>query len=148
MTHLSYSRRALPSHRCAVAIAAVGLLAFASACGSESASTPESASPPGSPPSTPASPTAASTHQSHGDSLPTQARQTFQGTGTVTKIDAINPSIELDHDPIAGHMPAMRMEWFLSDAELLDSISVGDRVAFTLELNGARESIIALEIER
>lgn len=63
-----------------------------------------------------------------------------KGSGTVTAIDKSAGSITLDHGPIPeAQWPAMTMA-FKAKPELLDSVKVGDKVAFDLALkDGAGE---------
>ena len=50
----------------------------------------------------------------------------YKGKGKVTKINSQAPSVELDHEDIPGLMPAMLMEFYVTDKSLLDNIKVGD----------------------
>src|SRR5688500_5676285 len=56
----------------------------------------------------------------------------YPGKGKVTKINLELGSVEMDHEEIVGVMPAMRMEFFVSDKKLLDGLNIGDSVDFTL----------------
>ncbi len=58
---------------------------------------------------------------------------TYQSVGVVKSTNNSRPSIELDHEEIKGLMPAMTMEFYVSDKSLLRDIKPGDRVAFTIE---------------
>jgi Cu/Ag efflux protein CusF len=60
---------------------------------------------------------------------------TYHGVGVVKaiKIDAKQPSIEIDHEDIPDLMPAMAMEFFVRDRLLLNGITPGDRIDFTME---------------
>ena len=66
---------------------------------------------------------------------PAAAVQTtaYQSVGVVKSTNNSRPSIELDHEEIKGLMPAMTMEFYVSDKSLLRGIKPGDRVAFTIE---------------
>ncbi|NOT46469.1 MAG: copper-binding protein [Acidobacteria bacterium] len=64
--------------------------------------------------------------------------------GTITKINTALGSVEMDHEEIAGIMPAMRMEFYVLDKGLLDRVSVGDRVDFTLRYKNGTETITAI----
>jgi Cu/Ag efflux protein CusF len=53
----------------------------------------------------------------------------------------VNPkarSIEIDHQDIEGLMPAMQMEFPVTDPSILNGIAVNDRIDFTIE-NAAGE---------
>src|SRR3546814_7871614 len=63
-----------------------------------------------------------------------------KGTGTVTAIDKAAGTITLDHGPIPeANWPAMTMA-FTAKQALLETVKVGDKVAFDLALkDGAGE---------
>lgn len=42
-------------------------------------------------------------------------------------------------------MPAMQMEFYVSDKKMLDGLKVGDAADFTLEDNAGAEQIISLK---
>ena len=68
---------------------------------------------------------------------PAAAVQTnsYNGTGTVKAVypNQKAPAIEIDHGDIEGLMPAMQMEFPVSDAKLLNGLAVNDRIDFTIE---------------
>lgn len=72
-------------------------------------------------------------------------RQLFYGTGIVRGTNPKFPSVELDHDEIKGLMPAMQMEFYVSDQSLLQGLKPGMKVDFTLEDKGGAEMIIAIK---
>jgi Cu/Ag efflux protein CusF len=57
----------------------------------------------------------------------------YPAVGVVKAINAAAPAIEIDHEDIEGLMPAMQMEFDVSDAALLKGIAVNDRIDFTVE---------------
>lgn len=71
--------------------------------------------------------------------------KTVKGSGTVTAIDAAAGKISLAHEPIpeAG-WPAMTMA-FDAKPEVLTGVTVGDKVAFDLELKGGAGEVKAVE---
>ncbi|MES2443419.1 MAG: copper-binding protein [Pseudomonadota bacterium] len=70
--------------------------------------------------------------------------KTGKGTGTVTAIDKAAGKITLDHGPIPEvGWPAMTMAFKASPA-LLDSVAVGDKVAFDLALTGNAGEVTAI----
>lgn len=71
--------------------------------------------------------------------------KTFDGTGAITKINLEIGSVELDHEEIKGAMPAMRMEFYVSDKKMLDNLKVGDKADFVLEDNAGAERIISIK---
>lgn len=67
-----------------------------------------------------------------------------KGTGTVTAIDKAAGKITLDHGPIPEvGWRAMTMAFTASPA-LLDSVAVGDKVAFDLTLKGNAGEVTAI----
>lgn len=71
--------------------------------------------------------------------------KTGNGRGVVTKINLELGSVELNHEEIKGMMPAMRMEFYVSDKKMLDNLKIGDKVDFILEDNAGAERIISIE---
>lgn len=67
-----------------------------------------------------------------------------QGTGFITKINLEIGSVELKHEEIQGMMPAMQMEFYVSDKKELETLKIGDKVLFTLEDNQGAERIIKI----
>ena len=65
------------------------------------------------------------------------AVNTYKGVGVVKHINLKPPEIEIDHGDIEGLMPAMQMEFPVTDGTLLKGLAVNDRVDFTIvEKNG------------
>jgi Cu/Ag efflux protein CusF len=62
----------------------------------------------------------------------------YQGVGVVKSLNPKAPAIQIDHGDIEGLMPAMQMEFPVTDANLLNGIAVNDRIDFTVE-NGPSE---------
>jgi Cu/Ag efflux protein CusF len=61
------------------------------------------------------------------------ATRTYPGVGTVKALDPKAPSIEIAHGDIEGLMPAMQMEFDVSDAALLEGLKINDQIDFTIE---------------
>ena len=61
------------------------------------------------------------------------AVNTYKGVGVVKHINLKPPAIEIDHGDIEGLMPAMQMEFPVTDPSLLNGIAVNDRIDFTIE---------------
>lgn len=61
------------------------------------------------------------------------AVNTYKGVGVVKSINLKNPAIEIDHGDIEGLMPAMQMEFPVTDPNLLNGIAVNDHIDFTIE---------------
>ena len=79
--------------------------------------------------------------------LPThlQAQPRFEGEGRVVAVDEAKPAVTLDHGPIPGLMPAMRMEFPVQQIELLRGLTVGAAVRFTLEPRGPQWVVASIE---
>ena len=96
---------------------AVSCLAVTFACACGNGNTPKSASTP-----TPAT----------GPAAAVQTNQ-YTGEGVVKALNPKAPSIEIDHGDIGTLMPAMQMEFPVTDARLLNGLAVNDRIDFTVE---------------
>ena len=57
-------------------------------------------------------------------------------TGTVVAVNPGKKTVTLDHEDIPGLMKAMRMEFGVADANLLDGLTAGDAVAGRLAVRG------------
>ena len=68
----------------------------------------------------------------------------YQGRGKIARIDVKGGSVELDHEAIAGAVPAMKKEYFVSDRAMLNGLKLGDEVNFTLRYNNGQETIEAI----
>lgn len=76
--------------------------------------------------------------------MATPAATTAKGTGTVTAIDKAAGTITLDHGPIPeANWPAMTMG-FKAAPGMLDSVQVGDKVAFDLKIDGGSGEVTAI----
>lgn len=66
---------------------------------------------------------------------PAAAVQTnqYKAEGVVKAINPKGPAIEIDHGDVEGLMPAMQMEFPVTDANLLNGLAVNDRIDFTIE---------------
>jgi len=69
----------------------------------------------------------------------------YPGKGIVTKINLELGSVGLDHEEIKGVMPAMQMEFYVSDKKLLDGLKVGDKVDFVLRYKDSTETIVNIK---
>ena len=68
----------------------------------------------------------------------------YKGVGVVKGMDPNLPTIELDHEDIKGLMPAMQMQFHVKDKALLNGLTVGDRIEFTVENGVGGLRVIAL----
>ncbi|HSU26707.1 MAG TPA: copper-binding protein [Pyrinomonadaceae bacterium] len=68
----------------------------------------------------------------------------YQGRGKITRIDVKGGSVELDHEAIAGAVPAMTKEYFVIDKAMLNGLKLGDEVNFTLRYNNGQEIITVI----
>jgi protein SCO1/2 len=68
-----------------------------------------------------------------------------EGVGVVVDVQPELRQIHLDHEEIAGLMPAMKMNLDVADPALLSGVARGDRVRFQLSVDGSSYRIVALE---
>ena len=73
------------------------------------------------------------------------AANTYKGVGVVKHINLKPPAIEIDHGDIEGLMPAMQMEFPVTDASLLNGIAVNDHIDFTIEAAKGEMKVIAIK---
>lgn len=69
----------------------------------------------------------------------------YDGKGVVTKLNLQQGSIEMNHEEIKDVMPAMQMEFFVSDKKILDGVKVGDRIDFVLRYKDHTETIVGIK---
>ena len=111
------------------------LLSVCASCGQSGVNNTATTSTPRPSPTTTATPNVTSPQVSakNGD---------YDGKGVVTKIDMKLGSVEMDHEEIPGIMPPMRMEFFVSDKKMLESLQLGDKVDFVLRYKDGSETIV------
>lgn len=68
----------------------------------------------------------------------------YPSKGAITKIINELGSVELKHEEIKDVIPAMQMEFFVSDKSLLKGLRIGNDVNFTLRYNNGQETIVSL----
>jgi Cu/Ag efflux protein CusF len=102
-------------------------LSFVWACGKESPPNATSTS-------TPAS----------GPAAAVQTNQ-YKGEGVVKALNPKAPSIEIDHGDLGPLMPAMQMEFPVTDANLLNGLAVNDRIDFTVENAPEGMKVVAIK---
>ena len=80
---------------------------------------------------------------------PAAAVQTnsYHGTGVVKAVytNPKAPAIEIDHGDIDGLMPAMQMEFPVTDPHLLDGIAVNDHIDFTIDAAAGQMKVSAIK---
>jgi protein SCO1/2 len=65
--------------------------------------------------------------------------------GRVVEVDAGKSAVTLDHDDIPGLMKAMKMQFSVKDATMLEGIKTGDEVQGRLHKGAAGYVIMRLE---
>ena len=72
---------------------------------------------------------------------------TYHGIGVVKALytNPKAPAIEIDHGDIDGLMPAMQMEFPVTDRNLLNGIAVNDRIDFTIETAAGQMKVSAIK---
>jgi thiol-disulfide isomerase/thioredoxin/Cu/Ag efflux protein CusF len=73
------------------------------------------------------------------------AQPRFEGEGRVVTVDETQGTVPLDHGPIPGLMPAMRMAFPVQQVERLQGLQVGAVVQFSLQARGPEWVIVTLE---
>ena len=73
------------------------------------------------------------------------AQPHFEGEGRVVAVDETQGTVTLDHGPISGLMPAMRMAFPLQQVEWLQGLQVGAVVRFSLQARGPEWVIATIE---
>jgi Cu(I)/Ag(I) efflux system protein CusF len=73
------------------------------------------------------------------------ATNRYEGVGVVKGIYTKGPAIEIDHQDINGLMPAMQMEFPVTDPNLLNGIAVNDRIDFTIEAAKGQMKVVAIK---
>lgn len=75
---------------------------------------------------------------------PTPKNGDYAGKGVVTKINMELGSVEFNHEAIKDLMPAMTMEFFVSDKKMLEGLKVGDKVDFVIRYKDRNETIVKI----
>jgi Cu/Ag efflux protein CusF len=73
------------------------------------------------------------------------ATNSYKGVGVVKSINLKDRAIEIDHGDIEGLMPAMQMEFPVTDASLLNGIAVNDNIDFTIEAAKGEMKVTAIK---
>jgi protein SCO1 len=80
---------------------------------------------------------------------PAAAVQTnsYHGAGVVKHVytNPKAPAVEIDHGEIDGLMPAMQMEFPVTDPHLLDGIAVNDHIDFTIDAAAGQMKVSAIK---
>jgi peroxiredoxin/Cu/Ag efflux protein CusF len=76
---------------------------------------------------------------------PAAAEPRADGEGAVVGVDRSSATITLDHGPIRGVMPAMRMAFRVERPDLIGGVQPGDVVRFTLQSRGPEWVIVAIQ---
>jgi Cu/Ag efflux protein CusF len=69
----------------------------------------------------------------------------YNGKGVVTKLNLDLGSVEINHEEIKDMMPAMQMEFFVSDKKLLNGLNVGDKINFVVRYKHPTETIVDIK---
>ncbi len=77
--------------------------------------------------------------------VPVYAQPRFEGEGRVVAVDETQGTVTLDHGPILGLMPAMRMAFPVQQVERLQGLQVGAVVRFALQARGPAWVITTIE---
>jgi protein SCO1/2 len=73
------------------------------------------------------------------------ATRTYDVRGSVVAIAPDRLTVSLDHEEIPGLMAAMKMDYQVEDARMLEGLKAGDRVAGRLQDRDGAYLIVSLE---
>jgi Cu/Ag efflux protein CusF len=82
----------------------------------------------------------------HGQSQQSAVGAVHHGVGVVDSIDKEMGMVQINHEEIKDYMPPMSMPYPVKDKSLLDKVSPGDRVEFSLE--GTTKGDVVSEIKK
>ena len=71
--------------------------------------------------------------------------KSYPGVGVVRLMNLEEGWLEIEHEEIKGLMPAMLMEWSVTDRAMLKAVQVGDKVNFVVEDNNGTQVVIELK---
>lgn len=77
-------------------------------------------------------------------SSPKDAPKLYDVKGTVVSLDRDKKAVTLDHEDIPGLMKAMKMEFAVDDAKVLDGLTAGDAVTGKLKADGGNYVVTSL----
>jgi protein SCO1 len=69
----------------------------------------------------------------------------YKAVGIVKGLNPKLPAIEIDHEDISGLMPAMQMEFPVTDVALLNGLAINDRIDFTVESGAGEMKVTAIK---
>ena len=69
----------------------------------------------------------------------------YKAVGIVKGLNPKLPAIEIDHEDISGLMPAMQMEFPVTDVALLNGLAVNDRIDFSVESGASEMRVTAIK---
>ncbi len=64
---------------------------------------------------------------------PAEAKRLYDGVGVIVAVLPRNSRVVVDHEEIEGFMAAMEMSYMVSPATLLQGVTPGDKVRFTID---------------
>jgi Cu/Ag efflux protein CusF len=73
------------------------------------------------------------------------ATNQYKAEGVVKALNPQGAALEIDHGDVEGLMPAMQMEFPVTDPKLLDGLAVNDRIAFTIENATDGMKVVAIQ---
>ena len=82
----------------------------------------------------------------HSQSQQSNVGAVHHGVGIVDSIDKEMGTMQINHEEIKDYMPPMSMPYAVKDRSLLDSVSPGDRIEFSLE--GTTKGDVVSEIKK
>jgi Cu/Ag efflux protein CusF len=74
-----------------------------------------------------------------------QETKIYSSKGLVVSINKEQGSLYLEHEEIKGFMPAMSMDFYVKDVNLLNDLKKGDRISFKLESGKTGMAITSIQ---
>jgi protein SCO1/2 len=70
----------------------------------------------------------------------------YAAHGTVEDVDVENGQVLIDHDDVEGLMPAMTMNFAVSDRALLERLAPGQKIDFEIDFTGRSYEVVDAEV--
>lgn len=78
---------------------------------------------------------------------PVIAAENFSAEGVVNAVKAKDKKLNITHGPIAGLMSGMTMDFVVADPAMLDVVSAGSKIKFTLTKD-AQGNMVVTDLEK
>ena len=78
---------------------------------------------------------------------PVVAAENFSAEGVVNAVKAKDKKLNITHGPIAGLMSGMTMDFVVVDPAMLDAVSAGSKIKFTLAKD-SQGNLVVTDLEK